>query len=234
MASIYLIRHGQASFGKDNYDELSELGHQQSRHLGQALSRRLPDFDQVVLGSMWRHEQTARNCLSNFDTTFDRAQANVDPRWNEYDHQQILRVYRPEFVDAASMMKFVRQQDNPKAFFEQEFNAAIDRWMAGEHDADYDESWVDFQQRVHKALATVTEVAPRSGSIAVFTSGGPISLLSQALLGVPADKLMQMNWTLMNCGVTKIVTTGSRNFLASLNEHSHFEGTDKKHLITYT
>jgi broad specificity phosphatase PhoE len=31
MGQIYLVRHGQASFGSANYDQLSELGHEQAR-----------------------------------------------------------------------------------------------------------------------------------------------------------------------------------------------------------
>ncbi len=234
MAIVYLVRHGQASFGKDNYDQLSDLGQQQAKHLGQHLSRRLPMFDAVTLGSMLRHQQTATHCLEGFDVDFAGCGAQVDAGWNEYDHQEILRVYRPEFENAASMMAFVRQQENPKAFFESEFNAAINRWIEGQHDADYSETWRDFRQRVHSAFDAVLENNERAKSIAVFTSGGPISLTTQALLGVPAEQIMRMNWTLMNCGVSKIVTTGSRRFVASLNEHTHFEGLENKHLITYT
>jgi len=234
MTTVYLIRHGQASFGKDNYDELSELGQIQATRLGQVLSQRLVAFDAVALGSMWRHEQTATHCLAEFGTSFSDAGAQVDTGWNEYDHQEILRVYRPEFRNATQMMTFVRQQENPKAFFEREFNAAMNRWIMGEHDSDYSESWGDFNRRVHLAMDKVLSHNQQAKSIAVFTSGGPISLISQALLGVTAEQIMRMNWTLMNCGVTKVVTTGSRKFIASLNEHTHFEGPNNKHLITYT
>lgn len=234
MAVVYLIRHGQASFGQDNYDQLSELGQQQATHLGEVLSRRLPRFDAVALGSMKRHRQTATNCLAAFGLNYEDAQPQVNSAWNEYDHQEILRVYRPEFASAAQMTEFIRQQNNPKAFFEAEFNAAIDRWIAGENDADYSESWQDFQRRVHAALDTLLADNAAAKNIAVFTSGGPISLTAQALLGVSAEQIMRMNWTLMNCGVSKIVTTGSRRFVASLNEHTHFEGVQYKHLITYT
>ena len=34
MATIYLVRHGQASFGKENYDQLSPRGWEQGRILG--------------------------------------------------------------------------------------------------------------------------------------------------------------------------------------------------------
>ncbi len=234
MAIVYLIRHGQASFGKDNYDELSELGQSQAARLGVVLAQRIPQFDVITLGSMWRHQQTATHCLAEFGVTYQDAQPRVDAGWNEYDHQEILRVYRPEFENATKMTAFIRQQENPKRFFEAEFNAAINRWIAGDNDGDYSETWSDFSRRVHGALDKVLSNHSSAKSIAVFTSGGPISLLSQSLLGVPAQHIMRMNWTLMNCGVTKVVTTDSRRFIASLNEHTHFEGPDNKWLITYT
>ncbi|MEC8667907.1 MAG: histidine phosphatase family protein, partial [Pseudomonadota bacterium] len=34
MPTLYLIRHGQASFGADDYDVLSPIGHEQARALG--------------------------------------------------------------------------------------------------------------------------------------------------------------------------------------------------------
>ncbi|MEQ9737575.1 MAG: phosphoglycerate mutase family protein, partial [Algiphilus sp.] len=59
MGAIYLIRHGQASFGKADYDQLSSTGMQQASRLGEALSMRLPHPDVVVAGAMLRHQQTA-------------------------------------------------------------------------------------------------------------------------------------------------------------------------------
>ena len=41
MSRILLVRHGQASFGADDYDDLSPTGHEQSRVLGAALSATL-------------------------------------------------------------------------------------------------------------------------------------------------------------------------------------------------
>ncbi|MFT6408972.1 MAG: broad specificity phosphatase PhoE [Arenicella sp.] len=234
MATVYLIRHGQASFGQENYDKLSDLGQQQATHLGQVLAQRLPKFDAVCLGTMLRHRQTASNCLNGFEQVFEQAQPTFDEGWNEYDHQDILRQYRPEFVTSKSMMEYIGQQADPKKAFEADFNGAIDRWIAGENDHDYVESWTSFTRRVHQALKTTLASNADKKSIAVFTSGGPISLVTQHLLGVSEEKIMQMNWTLLNCGVSKVVATGSRLFVASLNEHTHFEGVEHKHFITYT
>ena len=38
MGTLYLVRHGQASFGAEDYDQLSELGARQSERLGQYLA----------------------------------------------------------------------------------------------------------------------------------------------------------------------------------------------------
>ena len=40
MSTILLVRHGQASFGAADYDNLSPTGHEQSRVLGAALAAR--------------------------------------------------------------------------------------------------------------------------------------------------------------------------------------------------
>lgn len=234
MATIYLIRHGQASFGQENYDELSDLGRQQATRLGQVLAQRIPAFDAVFLGTMTRHKQTAINCLKGFEQTIDGLDSVFDEGWNEYDHQDILRQYRPEFINSKSMMEYIAKQANPKQVFETDFNAAINRWMEGQHDQEYVESWQSFSSRVHQAFRDTAVSDLNKKNIAVFTSGGPISLISQHLLGVPAEQIMRMNWTLLNCGITKIVTTGSRSFIASLNEHTHFEGASNKHFISYT
>ena len=59
MTTIYLIRHGQASFGAKSYDQLSPNGELQAKLLGQYFNRILKEEPYVVTGSMQRHQQTA-------------------------------------------------------------------------------------------------------------------------------------------------------------------------------
>lgn len=232
MANIYLIRHGQASFGQQNYDELSPLGEKQAQRLGETLSTRIQSFDKVILGSMFRHKQTAQNCLSSMGIPFEQEAWLTDERWNEYDHQDILTQCSPEFSTPEGIQQFIRQQSNPKAAFEALFNEAMNRWIKGEHDDDYVESWQHYQQRINDAVSHIFSLSRQHKNIAVFTSGGPISVVSQKLLGVAPEKIMQLNWTLLNCSVTKIVSTSNRQFVATLNEHSHFEG-EHHSLLSY-
>jgi len=239
MTSIYLIRHGQASFGQENYDQLSETGEAQAHVLGESLSKRIEKIDQVYLGTMLRHEQTATNCLSHFESAFgnkpvNKSDAIYDDGWNEYDHKQILLKLSPELSSMKEVMALQAKQSDPKKAFRKYFSDAMTRWMSGRYDDEYTESWKEFTERVHAALQRVVTLSSGAKNTFVFTSGGPISLLSQSLLGVSEEQIMKMNWTLLNCGVSKLVVTSSDMFLASLNEHTHFEGANNKHLITYT
>ncbi len=56
--SLWLVRHGQASFGKSDYDNLSEAGHEQAYVLGKDFARRGITPSLLVSGSMKRHRQT--------------------------------------------------------------------------------------------------------------------------------------------------------------------------------
>lgn len=233
MAVIYLIRHGQASFGKDNYDELSELGHQQAKMVGHSLSTKINAPDVVVMGTMLRHKQTATNALQAFG---DRIETSTiaSPDWNEYDHQAILGAFDARLATPASTKQYLADTTNPKQQFMLMFESAIARWMSGQFDEDYPESWNAFKQRVHEGLNTLSEQLQPQQKALVFTSGGPISLISQACLGVNETELMRMNRILVNCGITKIVLSKGKPYLASLNEHTAFEGDDLREFLTYT
>ena len=58
MGTLYLVRHGQASFGADDYDQLSARGQQQSERLGAYWRERGLRFDAVLCGTLRRHGQT--------------------------------------------------------------------------------------------------------------------------------------------------------------------------------
>jgi len=71
MGAIYLLRHGQASFGSANYDQLSPTGHAQAQALGAALRTRGVTPDHVVCGTMQRHVDTAKGALAAWDGVAD-------------------------------------------------------------------------------------------------------------------------------------------------------------------
>ncbi len=60
---LLLIRHGQASFGADDYDKLSPVGEAQSRVLGAWLAAANAPPDLIAIGPRRRHRRTAELCL---------------------------------------------------------------------------------------------------------------------------------------------------------------------------
>jgi len=220
MSLVLLVRHGQASWGSDDYDVLSELGTQQSRTLGSALAARGVRPDLLVRGAMRRHRQTAEATTAG--AGWD-VQVEQDDGWNEFDHQQMLDLHPPGVGEGEELTR---------AQFQEWFERATARWTGGEHAHEYDESFVDFGDRVDRALRRVVERLEPKQTAVVFTSGGPISWVTASLLGVGADAWTQLNPVTVNASVTKVVVGRRGATLVSFNDHSHLEAADTG-LVTY-
>ena len=229
MSAIYLIRHGQASFGSANYDVLSERGEQQARVLGGALAHLSPRIGTVASGDMLRHRQTAQACLQAMGRT---AEWRVDTGWNEFDHVDVINALRPDDTGHARLRAELMAAPDPKRAFQTMFEQAVMRWVGGAHDADYAETWSAFRARCKTALAGVFDALPQGSDALVFTSGGPIAALAQDLLQIPDSDGFRLNWGLVNCGVTKLVRGRDGLRLSTLNGHAHFEG-EHAALVTY-
>jgi broad specificity phosphatase PhoE len=104
------------------------------------------------------------------------------------------------------------------------------RWVSGAARRDYDESFSEFCARVEAALARLTARLERSKTALVFSSGGAISVVARALLGLPTNAPCRSATRSPNASVTKVIVGGSGVRLMSLNEHAHFEGLDPKYL----
>jgi len=229
MGAIYLIRHGQASFGRADYDELSSVGHEQGRILGAALKQRLPRLDAVVSGGMKRHRQTAAACL---DAMGLPAEMQETAGFREYDHDEIITRYEPRYAQPEALMQDLAKTPEPRRAFQAMFGRAMERWIGGQHNADYAESWAVFHRRCNAALDGLIAALGASKTALVFTSGGVISAICRELLDLPDLGAYRMNLTLANCGVTKVIYSDKGKYLSTLNEHAHFEGALHK-LITY-
>ncbi|NRR31791.1 histidine phosphatase family protein [Oxalobacteraceae bacterium] len=237
MGHIYLVRHGQASFGAANYDQLSTLGFEQARLLGQWFANCRQGFGRVVTGGMLRHRQSADSCIAELPKSLliDTEWSN-DPGFAEFDHHQVLIRHMPQFDEPDGIKNFMAQKDQPKQAFLLMFRAAMVRWMGGEHDADYDEPWPAFRARCIAALTRLcAEPAPADGkgSTIVFTSGGTISTLVQHVLGLSDVKMMEMNLTLANGGVTRLSHHHGQLGLSYLNNYAHLEWLGEPGSVTY-
>ena len=221
MSRILLSRHGQASFGAADYDNLSPTGHEQSRVLGAALAARGITADVVVAGQMKRHAQTAAAVLDGSGWTAD---VDVDAGWNEFDHVQVLAVH-----DQPTTMS----GESEKAAFQRWFEEATLRWTSGESDERYDESFTAFTSRVEAALGRLVDALPRKGTAVVLTSGGPIAWAAASLLAgdrlAGTDLWLRLNPVSINTGVSTVVCGASGTTLVTFNAHDHLSPD----LLTY-
>lgn len=221
MSRILLVRHGQASFGAADYDNLSDLGHEQSRVLGAALAARGVTADVVVAGEMRRHAQTAAAVLDGAGWSSEVA---VDAGWNEFDHLQVLAVHdQPTTAEGES----------EKAAFQRWFEEATLRWTSGEHDEAYDESFAAFTSRVEAATVRLADALPSRGTAVVLTSGGPVAWACATLLadapGGRTDLWLRLNPVSVNTGTSTVVRGSRGTTLVSFNAHDHLSPD----LITY-
>lgn len=218
MGVVLLVRHGQASFGADDYDVLSETGWEQSRLLGAYLAKRGVTPDVVLRGDMRRHRETAEGMLAGGAWS---ARVEVDRGWDEFDHLGVVAGY-PDLPEG-------RELDRRE--FQHYFTLATQRWTAGEHDADYAESFSGFRERVGAALSRSCDGAGPGGTVVVVSSGGPVATAAASLVApsehdpaVLAELWQRFNTVVVNTSVTRVVvgSTGAR--LLTFNEHAHLEG----------
>ena len=223
MGVVLLVRHGQASFGADDYDVLSETGWEQSRILGRYLAERGVTPDVVVRGDMRRHRETAEGMLEGggWSTAVEAA-----PGWNEFDHLGVVATLpRSEMADLPHDRELDRRE------FQQVFERATRRWTGGGHDAEYPESYPAFRTRVGAALIRAADSAGSGSTVVVVSSGGPIGSACASLVAPPdADASVlaalwaRFNAVTVNTSVTRLVvgSTGAR--MLTFNEHAHLEG----------
>ena len=153
---------------------------------------------------MRRQRDTAAACL---DAMGLPARWTEDAAWNEFDHEEVLRVYEPRWADPVRLHGDLGAAALADAF-DQAFHAAVARWTGGEHDADYRETWPAYLARVDGALARLP--APEDGSVLVFTSGGPISAACRAHLGArDAAAVLAHAFRIANASVTTLRGTAA-------------------------
>ena len=92
MGTLYLVRHGQASFGAADYDQLSELGQRQCQALGDWFRERGIAFEAVLRGTLRRHEQSLAALLQGYGAAPAAPTALEWPGLNEYDGEALTTV----------------------------------------------------------------------------------------------------------------------------------------------
>jgi broad specificity phosphatase PhoE len=205
MSTLTVVRHGQARPFDSNPDRLSALGEEQARTLGDYWKRLGVTFDEVWSGSLERQRQTAGLAVGRAP--------EISDDWNEYDANGILHHFAPPYE--------LEEGADRNRKFQKVFEPAMLAWLGAEEHPTV-ETWGSFRDRVLRALGRLQEGAP-GRNIALFTSGGPISVLVQAAIGARERSFLEVNWRVKNCSLTEFTFSRDRLSLDSFNSLPHLE-----------
>ena len=215
MGNLYLVRHGQASFGAEDYDNLSALGHKQAQQLGAYFKQKNMHFDAVLMGSLKRHAQTYAGIAQGAGFSLNLSKEPlVWPGLNEYDSEAVIAAIHPGKLD---------KPDTPE-MYRHHFRLLKDgltQWMNGVVSPVGMPSYVDFQQGVVSALDHVRK--NHTGNVLFVSSGGPISTAVGHILGTTPETTIELNLRIRNSSVTEFAYTPKRHMLVTYNTLPHLE-----------
>lgn len=234
MSSLYLIRHGQASFGASDYDALSDGGRHQARVLGAFFLRTGIRFDACWFGTLKRQHQTFGEVRDSFlDAGLDMPLPTEAAALDEYDYKAVLRALVPLIEEDPAFILDVGRMLSDRRAFQKIFARVMTRWASGSDTVDNLPSWSSFAAGVSTGIQDIIDRSDRGSHVAAFTSGGPIAATVGRVMGLAAEKTVALSWQLVNASITRFKFSDGRISLATFNEYGHLERKEDMGLITY-
>ena len=230
MSLVYLIRHGQASFGRSNYDRLSDTGVRQAEVMGQYFRRLGWSFDAAVSGVMARQTLTAETALAALPQA---PRLEIDEAFNEYDTFSIMNHHLPRLVEEQpDLAPLVDQIESDERVFWSLYQKAMLRWQSGAEAPGEHETWKGFGDRTIAGLQRATEGLGSDAKVAVFTSGGCISTLLQRALNLDNERTLRLAWQIKNASISLLKYNPKGLQLVSFNSVAHLEENGNPEIIT--
>lgn len=216
MAELLVIRHGQASFGTDNYDRLSELGHRQSRAVGDLLREIGWIPDRLLAGTLVRQRETLVSM--GFEAPHEEHAG-----FNEYDFNDLLHARFegaiPDHVKADRKSHFRNLRET------------VLEWQAGGFGG-AKETWQDFAGRVEAARRFAVRTDARK--VLVVSSGGVIGRMTAKALEAPDAQMMQLNLQIKNTSMTRFIFSERAFYLHEFNTVPHLMSQEGQEMLTYS
>ena len=225
MGTLYLVRHGQASFGEDDYDRLSPLGHRQAQRLGQYLRERFAregvQIDTVLMGSLRRHRETWEGIAQGAGWTHT---ADIWPGLNEYDSEALIEAIHPEPLGKPDTPELYRQHFRL-------LRDALRAWMEGRSQPQGMPTYAEFVSGIEAALDHVRQNCP--GNALIVSSGGPISTAVGRVLGTPPETTIELNLRIRNTALSEFAFTPKRHMLVTYNTLPHLDSAEHQDWVTF-
>lgn len=227
MSTLFLVRHGQASFGSDNYDRLSALGVQQASYLRDHLNQNAVELHAILSGRLQRQRGTAEILASTTGIPIA-----ISPAFDEYDAHTLMQHHARLTGEPLLSLQGSTGRADPRAF-QQHLERVSRAWVAGQIKAQDLESWTAFRARVAAGIDELIATTPRGQNIAVATSAGVIGAALGHVLGIDDLAALQLSYVVMNSALTRIEFDGRRRSLVAFNSTAHLERPERRALLTY-
>ncbi|MEO6623389.1 MAG: histidine phosphatase family protein [Burkholderiaceae bacterium] len=221
MGTLYLVRHGQASFGATDYDQLSPMGLRQSVRLGEYFAHKGVQFEAALSGTLHRQTQTLAGITQGLGQALE---ALSWPGLNEYDSAAVIAAIHPEPLTKA---------DSPEAY-RHHFRVLRDgltQWMNGVVSPKGMPSYTDFVHGITSALEHVRK--NHAGNVLMVSSGGPISTAVGHILGTTPETTIELNLRIRNSSVTEFAFNPKRHTLISYNNLPHLDAAQYVDWVTF-
>lgn len=231
MSEIICVRHGQASFGQINYDNLSDLGKTQCSLLGKYFKDTgyLPDV--IYSGNLNRHRQTTFEicnqigfnipCHEMIDLNEHLGPAIVAENWSDFvDTELPLKTWLYEVPEEIATRK---------ASYMALYETITLAWAKGDIKSDR-QNWQIYVENVNKAYSNIQKLH-EGQNILIVTSGGPKSIMAGISLNLSYQDIMPLTWAVLNSSMASFNYTGGTLQMNTFNAIPHLKEDNYKTLV---
>ena len=215
------MRHGQASFGADDYDVLSALGYQQALRLGEYFKYKGMTFDAAFTGTLRRQIKTFEGITEGMGLPMT---ATALPGLNEYDSEAVIGAVHPHKLEKPTTPEMYRGHFRL-------LKDGLAQWMAGVVSPHGMPDYPGFVAGVTDVLDHIRKTY--EGNVLLVSSGGPISTAVGHVLSTPAETTIELNLRIRNCSLTEFAFTPKRHMLVTYNTLPHLDAPEHAPWITY-
>lgn len=231
MGRLFLVRHAQASFLSENYDQLSALGETQARLLGEYWAQQKLIFQRACSGPCVRQKETARivgEAYRKSEVPFP--ELVVMQEFDEYQGEAVIEKSLPALLDndggIRKLYDAFQNSAGPQERhrnFQKLFEVLICRWVTGEVSVPGVETWPEFCARVNGGIARFISRAKQGERSVIFASGGPVAVAMQRALHLSPQDTLGVTWMSRNCSYSEFIFSGERFTLSAFNAFPHLQ-----------
>ena len=231
MSTLYLIRHGQASFGTDNYDQLSEKGRRQVQLLGEYFAETGEKIDRIYTGTLQRQRETADIIAASLGSA--APPIAIEGAFDEYDSDVMLREFAASLTAAELAEAGWPDLRHDRRRFQFFLERAARAWVEVRIEAQNMLPWRSFHGRITHALRHIMSSEGRSKTLMISTSGGVIGTTVAHVLGLSNHMGIELNWAVHNASITRLIYSAEKVSLSMFNALPHLDRDGRRELITY-